>query len=113
MRDTKLSKYVIVLVTFLVPLFLTFPVLADSSGISQVESFISSIIKTVGGLAGLVAALFFVIGGFQYMTSSGSPERMEKAKRTLVHASIGLSIVIGAFVIVSIVSNLASSAFGN
>lgn len=106
-----LRKFVVIAV--FVPSLITSNLFADTSGINQVDSFLKSIINVVGGLAALVAALFFVVGGYQYMSSLGNPERMERAKRTLVHAGVGLSIVIGSFVIANIISGLATSAFGN
>ena len=110
---TKDKLWAPIVVALGLPIMVNAPIFAVSGNIGQVDTFIQSIIKDVGGLAGLVAALFFVVGGYQYMTSSGSPERLERAKRTLVHAGVGLSIVIAAFVIANIVSGLATAAFGS
>ena len=96
-----------------VPLILAHPAFADSGSVGQVETFIRSVIKVIAGLSGLVATAFFVVGGYQYITSSGNPEHLDKAKRTLIHSAVGLSIVIAAFVIANIVTALASSAFGS
>lgn len=89
------------------------PVLAQSGGVGQVESFIRSVIQLIAGLAGLIATGFFVAGGFTYITSSGNPEQLDKAKRTLTWSAIGLAIVIAAFVISNIVTALATQSFGN
>ncbi len=78
----------------------------------QVENFIRSVIQLIAGLAGLVATGFFVMGGFTYITSSGNPEQMDKAKRTLTWSAIGLAIVIAAFILSNIVTSLATKAFG-
>jgi hypothetical protein len=106
-------RYVIVWITILVPIYLTHPVFADPAGVSQVEGFMQSVIQALAGLAGLVATAFIMIGGFGYITSSGNPARLEKAKRTLLHSGVGLVIVIGAFVISSIITSLATKAFGS
>ena len=95
-------------------LFLFTPnVLAISGEIVQVESFIRNIIKVIAGLAGLVATGFFVIGGFGYITSSGNPEHLDRAKRTLLWSGIGLAIVIAAFVISNIIVSIATNSFGS
>lgn len=86
--------------------------LASSANVSQISNFIKSIIQIMAGLAGLVATGYFVIGGFSYITSSGNPHRLEKAKRTILFSAIGLSITIAAFVISNIVTSLATNAFG-
>lgn len=86
---------------------------ANGGGVAQVETFIRNVIKVVAGLSGLVATFFFVIGGYTYITSSGNPEKLEKAKDTLKWSAIGLVIVFAAFIISNIVTELATSAFGN
>jgi hypothetical protein len=86
---------------------------ASSGGVTQVESFIRSLIQAIAGLAGLVATGFFVVGGFGYITSSGNPEHLDRSKRTLLYSAIGLAITIGAFVLSNIISEIAAKAFGN
>jgi hypothetical protein len=94
--------------------FLLSPVAsAATADVSQVEDFIRNVIKIIAGLAGLVATGFFVIGGFGYITSSGNPENLDKAKRTLLWSGIGLAIVIAAFVISNIIVTIATNSFGN
>lgn len=94
-------------------MIVTHPALVTDGNITQVGDFIRSVIKLIAGLAGLVATGFFVVGGFGYITSSGNPEYLVRSKRTLVYSSVGLVIVIGAFVISNIVTGLATTAFGN
>jgi TRAP-type C4-dicarboxylate transport system permease small subunit len=87
--------------------------LADSGNIGQVESFLQSVITTVAGLAGIIATGFFIVGGLRYITSSGNPQHLDKAKRTILYSALGLAITIGAFVLSNIVTSLASNAFGS
>ncbi len=87
--------------------------LAANGQMSQVDSFIKSVITAVTGVAGLVATGFFVLGGFKYITSSGNPHNLEHAKRTIVFSALGLAIAIAAFVLSNIVTSLATSAFGS
>jgi hypothetical protein len=97
-----------------IPFVLAPEVFAQASGnVGQVESFIRSLIKVLAGLAGLVATGFFVVGGFGYITSSGNPEKLDKAKQTLIWSGTGLAIVIGAFVISNIITELATNSFGS
>ncbi len=112
MRKYKTIGFVALLVALGLPLLMTHPALAAASNVGQVESFIKSIIKVIAGLAGLIATGFFVVGGFGYITSSGNPEHLDKAKRTLLYSGIGLAITIAAFVISNIVTDLATQAFG-
>lgn len=112
-KRTRLT-YLLLYIAFGLPGILTHPVFAaTTTGVSNVETFIKSIITVMAGLAGLVAAGFFVVGGFSYIISSGNPERLDRAKRTIVFSSLGLAITIAAFVISNIVTGLATNAFGS
>ena len=96
------------------PLVLVHPAFAATSGgdVGQIENFIRSLIQALAGLAGLIATGFFVVGGFSYITSSGNPENLDKAKRTIMFSATGLAVIIGAFVVSNIVTTLATNAFG-
>lgn len=86
---------------------------ADPAGVTATQDFIKNVIKIVAGFAGLIATLFIVFGGYSYITSSGNPENLDRAKRTLFWSFIGLAIVIAAFVISNIVTEVATNAFGS
>jgi hypothetical protein len=111
-RSTNI-KIVATIVVIGIPFLLSPDIYAASGDVSQIESFIRNIIKIIASLAGLIATGFFVVGGFGYITSSGNPEHLDKAKRTLLWSGIGLAIVIGAFVLSNIVTNIAIQAFGS
>lgn len=107
------SKY---LATFLTvgAIFLTVasPVFAESAGTGQVVNFLQSVVQLLVTLAGVLAAVFLVVGGIKYITSSGNPLTLEEAKKTILYALVGLVISISAYVIVDIVSGLATKSFG-
>ena len=81
----KKAQYIVALIVAVgLPFILADPAFAQTpGGVSNVENFIRSVITVLAGLAGLVATGFFVAGGFTYITSSGNPEQLDKAKRTL------------------------------
>lgn len=112
---TKLQLlFVVLFVTVGLPLIVSHPALAaDIAGVKETQDFIRTVIGVIAGFAGLVAAGFFVVGGFIYITSSGNPERLDRAKHTLLYSAIGLAIVIAAFVISNIVVSIATNAFGS
>jgi len=112
-RSSTKYQIVILVVAVAIPLLLAPPAFAASADITQVDNFIRNVIKVIAGLAGLIATGFFVIGGFSYITSSGNPEHLDKAKRTLLWSGIGLAIVIAAFVLSNIVTTIATDAFGS
>lgn len=93
-------------------LVLASPVYAATGDVSSIETFIKSIILILVKIAGLVSAGFFVWGGFSYITSTGNPERLDRAKNTVLYSGIGLAIVLGAFMLTNVVSEVATGAFG-
>ena len=97
----------------LVAAILNTDVVLAIDGATQTENFIKSIVKTLVGIAGAVAVVFMVIGGFHYITSSGHPEKLDKAKKTLLYSGVGLVIVLAAYTIVDFVAGIAKSSFGN
>lgn len=101
------------IVTILAFLTLASPAFADTAGVSQIQTFIQSVIQVLVTIAGLVSVIFFVWGGFGYITSSGNPEALDKSKKTIIYSAVGLVIVLGAFVFTNIVSQLAGTAFGS
>lgn len=106
------SLFSSVLLGCLVALLAFGPAFADAPDVSKVQNFIENVIQILVTLAGLLAAGFLVKGGIGYITSSGNPVSLEKSKQTIVFASLGLAIAIGAFVLTNIVTQVATTAFG-
>ena len=72
---------------------------------TSISSFILKIINIALAVAGLIAVLFLIIGGFRYITSAGNEETAENAKKIIINAIIGVVIIILSFVIVRVISN--------
>ena len=107
-----MKKFIVLNSLILTSLIVVSPVYAQSADVSRIENFIRSIIQILVTLAGITATGFFVWGGFRYITSSGNPEQLEGAKKTILYSAFGLAIALGAFVFSNIVSDLATTAFG-
>jgi hypothetical protein len=84
---------------------------ADAPDVSKIENFATNVITVLITLAGLLAAGFFVYGGINYISSSGHPERLDRAKKTIIFSAIGLAICIGAYILTNVVTQLANSSF--
>jgi hypothetical protein len=72
---------------------------------TSVSGLILRVINIALAVAGLVAVLFLIIGGFRYITSAGNEETAEQAKKIIINAIIGVVVIILAFVIVRVISN--------
>ena len=80
----------------------------------QLPKTITNILYAIIGVSGLVAVIFVLIGGYNYMTSTGDGAKIEKAKKTILYACIGLAVCALAFVItnwaISVVNNNTSQS---
>lgn len=54
-------------------------------------------------LSGILAVIFIIYGGYQYIFSGGSDDKAKEGRKTLTNALIGLAIVVFAFIIVQVV----------
>lgn len=63
-------------------------------------------------LAGVIAVLYVIIGGYQYLTSGGNDEQAEKGKNTVTNALIGLIIIVLAFTIVNVLTGTIGGTTG-
>lgn len=69
----------------------------------SVESIIVSILNWVTGILGVVLVALLVYGGVTYMISQGNQEDIDKAKRILTYAIIGMVVVAAAYIIAQFV----------
>jgi len=81
-------------------------------GTQDLRVTIAKIIRAFLGFLGVVAIALILYGGFSYMTSAGNPEKVEKAKRILRNAIIGLLIIITSFAIAQFVLTYLLQAAG-
>lgn len=68
------------------------------------ESILTSLLSMVYMIAGLVAVIGIVMGGFWYVTSNGEPEKIKRGKNAIIYSSIGIVVVLMAFGITGFIS---------
>ncbi len=81
---------------------------------SGLTSLAKTVTKWFSIIVGAVSIIMIIYGGFRYITSGGSSEKVGSAKNTLIYAIIGLVIVALAQLIVNVVitqSNSTTSSF--
>jgi len=67
-----------------------------------------SVIKLVLGALGVFGMFMFIWGGVNMMSSGGNPEKVQKAKSTLIWATLGLIVILGSWVILRFVPETTS-----
>jgi hypothetical protein len=70
-----------------------------SNGVAKIGK---SIVNVFSAIIGVTAVIFLLYGGFRYITSGGSTEKVGDAKKTIIFAIIGLIVVALAQVIVNL-----------
>lgn len=129
----KFKKICISFIFVLVLTCFALPVLATkTTGLGQAEYFLNNAAKSAGvdtnpkgndnsviavmgdyaqvflGLVGAIATMFIIYGSFIWITAGGSEEKVTTAKKYIINAAIGLVIGSLAYMIVSLVINLAT-----
>ncbi len=83
------------------------------TGTQDIRITIARIVRVALGLLGTVALLIILYAGFIWMTAAGDAEKVDRAKRILTSAAIGLAIILSAFAITSfIISRLLGEGGG-
>lgn len=74
-------------------------------GATTIFGFISVVLTWLLTFAGIIATVFLIIGGYQYITAAGNEEQSEKGKKTLMNAIMGIVLVVLSYAIVAIITN--------
>lgn len=77
---------------------------------SAITGYTNSTVQFLTIIASFATVFFLVKGGYLYMTSSGKPETLENAKRTIKNAFLGLILVIAASFIVSSLTGIYTTS---
>lgn len=67
------------------------------------EDFVAQLLGWVIGLGGGIAFLLIVWGGFQIVTSSGNPEKLDAGKEIIVSALTGLLMIIFSVILLHLI----------
>ena len=82
----------------------------DNDTEDQLPKTIINILNIIIGISGIIAVIFIIIGGINYMTSSGDATKVKKAKDTILYACIGLAVCALSFAIANWAINSINDA---
>ncbi|MBI2022229.1 hypothetical protein HYS97_00030 [Candidatus Daviesbacteria bacterium] len=105
--------FVLIFQLFIVPtaVFAQDPVCTDPNkptSLKCIPVFLGNIANSGTILAGVAAIFFVAFAGLKFLTSGGDPQKVESAKKTLTFAIIGLVIIVSAYFIIKIVSEVTN-----
>ncbi|MCX6745536.1 MAG: pilin [Candidatus Parcubacteria bacterium] len=84
---------------------------AGEAGLTKTSTsdIVASVIKIVLSITGALFVILFIYGGFVWLTSTGNPEKIGKAKKAVSFAVVGALIVVAAYSITTYVVSLIPS----
>lgn len=108
-------------VAYLAPLALASTAHAQGVSIDFPDSFagfssqdlkttIQNIIRIIVGFLGIITIIIILAGGFKWMTSGGSEDKIGEAKKLISAGVVGLVVVLAAYAIASFVVNSLQKA---
>jgi hypothetical protein len=74
---------------------------ALSGGQTGLRGIVLTIINFFLGFLGLLAVVMVIYGGFLYVSSAGNEENVNKAKKILLYAVVGIVVIIVSFALVN------------
>lgn len=83
-----------------------------TGGATDLKSIVLVIIDFFLGFLGLLAVIMVIYGGFLYVSSAGNEENVNKAKKILLYAGIGIIVIALSFIIVGTVFKATGGAAG-
>jgi cbb3-type cytochrome oxidase subunit 3 len=72
-------------------------------GENDLRRTVAGVISGLLGFLGVGALCLIIYGGFMWTTSLGNREKVDKAKKTILYALIGLAIILASYAITSFV----------
>lgn len=102
----RLTPYAILAFVLALPLHAHAQVaLTNPLGTTDVNVLIGRIIMAFLSISGAIALIMFLYGGILWLTSAGNPEMVQKGRRTLIWAVLGIVVITSAYVITNSVFN--------
>jgi hypothetical protein len=78
----------------------------------DIPSFIAGALKALVVVALPIITLFIVIAGFMFVLARGNPEGIKKAKQNFVYVIIGAILILGAWVLATLIGGTVTQVVG-
>ena len=118
MSDSRTHTYrVVILNIFFAVLFLATVAHAQldnplNSQFSSIPAFIAGALKALAMIALPIITLFLVISGFYFITAQGSQDKLQKAKLNFFYVIIGALLILGAWILATLIAGTVSQLTG-
>ena len=75
------------------------------NGLNDVWLIVLAIFEMIVYIGSIAAVIYMIVGGIQYITSQGAPDKTAQARRTITFAIVGLVVTIIARTVVRFIGN--------
>ena len=82
-------------------------VFTPAKNFNTIGSLVSVITQNAFVLAGIIAFVLLIFGGFGVIVSAGDSKKLEDGKKAITGAVIGLIIIVASFWIIQIIETLS------
>jgi len=76
------------------------------SNSTDIPTLIGRLIQGAMGIMGALVLLMFVWGGFTWLTSAGSAEKVKSGTQTIIWAAIGAAVTLSSYIILNTILSL-------
>lgn len=83
-----------------------------NSAFSTIPKFISGVLQVVVMISLPVITLFFVVVGYKFISAQGSEGKLTDAKKNLWYAVLGALLILGAWVIATLIAGTVTQIVG-
>ncbi|KKR49022.1 MAG: seg [Microgenomates group bacterium GW2011_GWC1_41_8] len=90
----------------------TINVIKPTGAIGSINSLISGGVTLILIVAGLVAFVYLLLGGIKWITSGGDSAQVEAARNQVIHAMIGIIVVLAAWGLIMLIQGATGACFG-
>jgi cytochrome bd-type quinol oxidase subunit 2 len=84
---------------------------SDPGAVTQM--FIRNFITLAFAVGGLIFFFMLLRGGYSYITAGGDKDALDRAKKTISHALIGVALLFSIFAIITVVETLFGISLRN
>lgn len=82
----------------------------NTSGGAQIEDVVGIVISSILGFLGVIFGILIIYGGFLWMMAGGNDQEVDKAKKIIKNAAVGLVVVLLSYGLSWLVLNIFVSA---
>ena len=70
---------------------------------ASLQTRIGEVVQLALSFLGILAVILILYGGFTWMTAGGDTGKVDKAKKWIINATIGIIIILGAYILTSFI----------